>query len=363
MTERRRLETWKEIAAYLGKGIRTVQRWEKHDGLPVQREAGGRKESVYAWSDELDAWRAGYPNPNGVEPSAGAARPNDGDHAAAATPPGRGDLRNRKWLVLVAALGGVLAVFAVMFFPGQPTEDDVLFFRFRSYDRSGQVDIYNANNIRIKSFSSGMIDFRKTLLSDKNELRMLKTIDVDEDGWQDIVYADLHYESQNRIYIYLRQDMDTVQLARSWSLSETFHYEGERFGDFGCEQMICEDLNDDGIPEIVVGMNSHPHYPSLCRVYDLQGAVIASIYHPGRLSNLKVYDRDADGRKELYVAATNNFLAEEFSAPVMYVVENDWETRDQEATFFGENRSLAPAVTPGFRVIYVCLKRDRVLPS
>jgi len=366
MSERRRLETWKEIADYLGKGIRTVQRWEKHDGLPVHREAGGRKESVFAWSDELDAWRAGHPYPNGSDLSPGASYPDDQELTTSGRRPassGRSVAIKRKWLVLIPALGILPVVLAVMLLPGQPKEDDALFFKFHEYDRGGQVDIYNANNIRIKSFRSGMINFKGTLLSDKNELRMLKAIDLDHDGWLDIVFADLHYSSQNRIYIYLRQDVDTVQLARSWSLSEIFEYGGERFGDFGCEQMICEDLNNDGIPEIVVGMNSHPNYPSVCRVYDLHGAVIASIFHPGRLNNLKVFDRDANGLKEIYVAATNNFLAEEFSAPVMYVVENNWHIMDQEVTFFGPQRSLAPAVTPGFRVIYVCLKRDQVLPS
>jgi hypothetical protein len=37
--ERRRLDSWKEIAAYLGRSIRTVQRWEREEGLPVHRLA------------------------------------------------------------------------------------------------------------------------------------------------------------------------------------------------------------------------------------------------------------------------------------------------------------------------------------
>ena len=32
-----RLDSWKEIASYLGRGIRTVQRWEREEGLPVHR--------------------------------------------------------------------------------------------------------------------------------------------------------------------------------------------------------------------------------------------------------------------------------------------------------------------------------------
>src|ERR1041385_1511743 len=33
----RRLDSWKAIAAYLGRGVRTVQRWEREEGLPVHR--------------------------------------------------------------------------------------------------------------------------------------------------------------------------------------------------------------------------------------------------------------------------------------------------------------------------------------
>jgi Tol biopolymer transport system component len=51
-----RLDSWKEIAAYLGRGIRTVQRWEREEGLPVHRLAHERRGSIYARRDELAAW-------------------------------------------------------------------------------------------------------------------------------------------------------------------------------------------------------------------------------------------------------------------------------------------------------------------
>jgi hypothetical protein len=53
----RRLESWKEIAAYLGRDITTVRRWEKREGLPVHRLLHSKLGSVYAYSTELDAWR------------------------------------------------------------------------------------------------------------------------------------------------------------------------------------------------------------------------------------------------------------------------------------------------------------------
>jgi len=51
-----RLESWGEIAAYLRREIRTVQRWERYQGLPVRRLLIGKLGSVYAYRSELDKW-------------------------------------------------------------------------------------------------------------------------------------------------------------------------------------------------------------------------------------------------------------------------------------------------------------------
>ena len=52
----RRLDSWKEIAAYLGRGVRTVQRWEREEGLPVHRLAHAERGSVFADPAELTNW-------------------------------------------------------------------------------------------------------------------------------------------------------------------------------------------------------------------------------------------------------------------------------------------------------------------
>ena len=49
------LNTWKEIASYLGRGVRTVQRWEKM-GLPVRRLGSGPRAPVIANHDDIDRW-------------------------------------------------------------------------------------------------------------------------------------------------------------------------------------------------------------------------------------------------------------------------------------------------------------------
>jgi hypothetical protein len=49
------LNSWKEIATYLGRGVRTAQRWERH-GLPVRRISPGSRSPVIAHAPDIDTW-------------------------------------------------------------------------------------------------------------------------------------------------------------------------------------------------------------------------------------------------------------------------------------------------------------------
>ena len=51
-----RLNSWKEIASYFDRDIRTVQLWEKHEALPVHRHEHSTRSSVYAYPPELETW-------------------------------------------------------------------------------------------------------------------------------------------------------------------------------------------------------------------------------------------------------------------------------------------------------------------
>ena len=50
------LDSWKAIANYLKRDVRTVQRWERQEGLPVHRKLHDKLSSVYAYKPELDDW-------------------------------------------------------------------------------------------------------------------------------------------------------------------------------------------------------------------------------------------------------------------------------------------------------------------
>jgi hypothetical protein len=47
------LKSWLEVAAYMGKGVRTVQRWEVELGLPIHRLPPSH---IAAVPQELDSW-------------------------------------------------------------------------------------------------------------------------------------------------------------------------------------------------------------------------------------------------------------------------------------------------------------------
>ena len=86
-TDEPRLESWGEIAAYLRREIRTVQRWERYQGLPVRRLLIGKLGSVYAYRSELDKWyRERQPQPeNGEEDTEKAGNGEVAAHVTVST--------------------------------------------------------------------------------------------------------------------------------------------------------------------------------------------------------------------------------------------------------------------------------------
>ena len=76
-----RLESWKQIAAYLNRGERTVRRWETEEGLPVHRHMHRSLGSVYAYKSEIDAWRQTRPTRPALQSSTEASRETEASRA------------------------------------------------------------------------------------------------------------------------------------------------------------------------------------------------------------------------------------------------------------------------------------------
>jgi tetratricopeptide (TPR) repeat protein len=117
-TSEDRLDSWKQIAAYLGRDVTTVQRWEKREGMPVRRHLHDRIGSVSASRTELAAWMRS----RNLRVEQGS-----GNHAAESNPAataqplvGGNSVSTRKYLVGLAVLVASLVLGGILWF--QKTE-------------------------------------------------------------------------------------------------------------------------------------------------------------------------------------------------------------------------------------------------
>jgi TolB-like protein/Tfp pilus assembly protein PilF len=134
----RRLESWKEIAVYLGRDVTTVRRWEKREGLPVHRLQHSKLGSIYAYTKELEAWRKERAPAGGTGAAEARHVPEmvgRGDHArrvaalavliVALTAGAIWIVRDRTTVQPASANGGIrsLAVLPLENFSGNPEQD------------------------------------------------------------------------------------------------------------------------------------------------------------------------------------------------------------------------------------------------
>ncbi len=96
-----RLTGWKEIASFLDKGVRTVQRWEHELGLPVRRLGREGGEIVFAFKTEITAWSLAQDAARRAEETAGPA----------AQQPVTSDGAGRLWFLGVALIIVAAATF------------------------------------------------------------------------------------------------------------------------------------------------------------------------------------------------------------------------------------------------------------
>jgi TolB-like protein/Flp pilus assembly protein TadD len=108
-----RLDSWKEIASHLGRSVRTVQRWERQEGLPVHRLQHEKLGSVYAYAAELDDWwekrRVGLEAAGEAASEGEGAWSREESRAAAPPPVRRGVVAGLVAAVLALAAGAWLA--------------------------------------------------------------------------------------------------------------------------------------------------------------------------------------------------------------------------------------------------------------
>jgi Tol biopolymer transport system component len=138
--EKERLDSWKRIAGHFNRDVKTVQRWEQREGMPVHRHVHDKQGSVYAFRSELDTWwesrRGKLPDPGDSAPeSLSRPPPVHSSPVSPKAPPapqtaaaldarttGFMRLMKRPSALAAAIVAVLLLVYAVLRF-GYPAED------------------------------------------------------------------------------------------------------------------------------------------------------------------------------------------------------------------------------------------------
>ena len=346
--ERRRLESWKEIASHLGRAVRTVQRWEKEANLPVYRLPGGGLERVFAYTDELDEWmhtakpggngNGGHPpaHPAGTEQaplSPAEASPNGSDALYRTDPPDPTDQTDRsqqpgtvppRWLPRLPRpwkTGLAVAALVVIVSGG------FLFWRTGGHPAGAASAGPAVDSLRMESRTLAALDAAGSILWQRRfpaplvlapdvpnenpmlrEARMQAMEDLDGNGRREILVVTgsdsdgrgswtLHALSEDG------RELWAFQPARPWKVGK------ERFdASWTILYFLIDDLDGDGRREILLNACHSNRHLACLFVLDSSGQAVAEYPHNGPLAILTAYDLNDDGWKELLAGGTSREL-------------------------------------------------------
>ncbi len=322
----KKLDSWKEIAAYLGRSIRTVQRWEKENGLPVHRAPGEGVERVHSFAGELERWMhsdrtpdADLPPPDGSDTSAVTSDGPPADPAPAATAPTAPDRPVTAEIPLTAAprrrafpwkttfaVGLLLLAATVWRLTGGTATPAVAELRLEgrtlaALDKDGQ-------ELWRRSFPEPLLRWDPRTMN----------YPMPEGGHLDAL-EDLDGDGAREILAVTQSDLNPLQPAILHCLDERgeglWQYRPGRslaFGDtrfdgvFMIRFFRIEDFERDGRKEVLLLAYNHSFFPCTITLLDSGGRPRGQYIHSGHFLTMTTTDLDGDGRSEILAAGINN---------------------------------------------------------
>jgi len=291
-----RLTGWKEIASFLGKGVRTAQRWEKDYGLPVHRIGREGGEIIFASRREITTWlerggRAGADEQEGL----GAATPD--------SPPPRTNervaherprARRTAWVLtsVVVALAGV-GLWALL----RPTPNP---YGWRAdHDR---LVVYDDQDVVLFEAPLGFAPD----IEDRPYLHASGGIgvveDIDGDGSREVIFGarDQARGPSTAFHVF---DADGSQRARIQP-DHVVTFGDSRYAAPWLPYRVFVNRRADGTPAIHLVFIHGLNYPSLLLEIDAQGDTLAEYWSNGYVEDVE-YVRWR-GKEVLAVGASNN---------------------------------------------------------
>ena len=339
-----RLNGWKEIATFLGKSVRTVQRWEREFGLPVHRLGANGGEIVFAWKGEISHWMrtAAQARANGETPLStpeGVTAPTANGPTARAQQSSvaqatRTTGRRRQWRVAglaALALAAVGAAFLLASHPRVIPAVDRQPADWRVADDRLTVLDANGNTLWSRHFDADLEEeaYAPPSLLDLHLAAPVRLEDLDGDGAREVLFA-MKRPAVTRPALYVFDTNGRVRFSHEPPSNPL------RFGstDYAPEWLIMGTwltTNSRNERSIWVLYYHKPYFPSLLVQLDARGAVRSEYVSNGYVRI--VNEARWKGDDVVLVGAVNN------------------ETRGASLAVFegGAVRGSAPAEDPTYR--------------
>ena len=283
--DRRALQTWKEIAAFLDVTVRSVQRWES-GGLPVYRRGDGPNARVFAYPDELKQWleRGSLRKQEPVSETV-AAPPE--------CPPPRYRIPRKAWWasagVAVALAAAVLwrsGVFAPV--PAHWTLD--------------------GSTLRVLD-AAELLCWEKTLppfgpAFDARVRDKVVIADIDGDGRVEVLLSYVPAGSEQTGRLMCFDHRGRLRWERRFGAARTF---GARQFDANYIGVFVKPVTAAGRRLLLTIANHHIWYPAQAALLDpASGKVLEEYWHPGSIYHCVIHDIDGDGQPEAVLGGANN---------------------------------------------------------
>lgn len=329
-----RLDSWKAIAAYLDRDVRTVMRWSNTQGLPVHRVAGGRGRSVFAFSHELDAWLLGQPDRHEADPLTVPAAPP----LAPAPDQGR---RHMPWRL---AAGLFVIVLGTAALPLLLSGREIVGVSASA----AAIEVSDAQGAR-------RVIHRFDVTAPPVFARTRPSIaDVDNDGGRDVVvgvaYYDEHATGRLRGGELLRL---SDRASDGWAFTFDDHLTFREGAYTGPWALTDWQVGTNG--RIAVAAHHSVWWPSIATVLDGEGRRLSTFVNPGWIETLRWLERD-----RLALAGFSNAR----DAAMLAVVDTNVTMSQAPDTIGGAYECLSCSpVTPGFYATFGRSELNRLTGS
>lgn len=287
MIEKKKLSSWKEIATYLGIGVRTAQRWEEKLHLPVRRLNDSPGTFVYADKEEIDKW---------FEEKVKSGKLS------------RKSSSNKKyffWGIIVIIVLVVVALLVLIPYWGNSSPSGF------KIDGANLIFLNKAGKRIGSYFFNPTLDIREYIddtrnIMDRSSLGFnIFFKDINKDRKIEVVFALQTKENlDERIYCFT----ENCELMWSFQAGKDVKYGdySHSSSDFDLSKVKIVDLDNDGLSEIVMIVCHKIFFPSRVVVLDHQGKLKGEFWNSGHLACMEFVDLDDDGFKEIILGGLNN---------------------------------------------------------